>query len=188
MAKPGPRGRQALPEDPTLSLAPTSEDASTPAPPSDRIEVTLGETVGRYQVRRLLGQGGMGQVYLARDVVLGRSVALKIVGPGKGGGFSTERFLHEARAIARLNHPHVVQLYDFGEYKGGLYLALEYVEGGTLRERTRQGSLGPAQAPRHARAVADGVAHARTQRVYHCELQPRHAIIRNDSRGRVVGI
>src|SRR5215467_14075202 len=87
-------------EDPTRSLALT---ASEPAVPSGRIEVTLGEIVGRYQVRRLLGKGGMGQVYLARDVALGRSVALKIVGQGIGGFQS--RFLHEARAIAKLNHP-----------------------------------------------------------------------------------
>src|ERR1043165_7601939 len=97
----------ALSDEPTLSLAPTTGGH---AAADEQIEVTLGETVGRYQVRRLLGQGGMGQVYLARDVVLGRSVALKIVGPGKGGGFSTERFLHEARAIARLTPPNVAQL------------------------------------------------------------------------------
>src|SRR5262245_33022383 len=97
-------------EEPTRSLALTSSEPSH----SDRIEVTLGETVGRYQVRRLLGQGGMGHVYLARDVALGRSVALKIVGAGPG-GFQT-RFLHEARAVAKLNHPNVVQLYGLGEY------------------------------------------------------------------------
>jgi eukaryotic-like serine/threonine-protein kinase len=186
MAKRGPRGKQAVPEDPTLSLAPTSEDAADPAPPTDRIEVTLGETVGRYQVRRLLGQGGMGQVYLARDVVLGRSVALKIVGPGRGGGFSTERFLHEARAIARLNHPHVVQLYDFGEYKGGLYLALEYVEGDTLRERARRGPLGLDEVLRHARAIADGLSHAHAAGVYHCDLKPSNVMVGKDGRVRVV--
>ena len=64
------------------------------------------------------------------------------VSASTGSGFSTERFLHEARAIARLNHPHVVQLYDFGEYKGGLYLALEYIEGETLRQRASIGLLG----------------------------------------------
>ncbi|HEU4735045.1 MAG TPA: protein kinase [Kofleriaceae bacterium] len=182
-------------EEPTLSLsltsepppAASSESESSPAtPPGDRIEVTLGETVGRYQVRRLLGKGGMGQVYLARDVVLGRSVALKIVGPGKTGGFQTERFLHEARAIARLNHPHVVQLYDFGEYKGGLYLALEYVEGGTLRERAQQGSLGIDEVLRHARAIADGLAHAHAQGVYHCDLKPSNVMVGKDGRVRVV--
>jgi serine/threonine protein kinase len=126
-------GRKAMVvEQPTLSLAVTS---SEPPAPTARIEVTLGETVGRYQVRRQLGAGGMGQVYLARDVVLGRSVALKVVGGSRNAEVSTEQFLHEARAIARLNHPNIVQLYDFGEYKGGFYLALEYVEGDTLRER-----------------------------------------------------
>ena len=187
MGRRGARGRSALPEvpeDPTQSLAPTSEQPAAAA--SDHIEVTLGETVGRYQVRRLLGKGGMGQVYLARDVVLGRSVALKIVGPGKGTGFSTERFLHEARAIARLNHPHVVQLYDFGEYKGGLYLALEYVEGDTLRERARRGVLGLDEVLRHARAIADGLAHAHAAGVYHCDLKPSNVMVGKDGRVRVV--
>jgi serine/threonine protein kinase/formylglycine-generating enzyme required for sulfatase activity len=172
--------------DSTRSLEPTAEPQAEPARSTDRIEVTLGETVGRYQVRRLLGKGGMGQVYLARDVVLGRSVALKIVGPGKGGGFSTERFLHEARAIARLNHPHVVQLYDFGEYKGGLYLALEYVEGDTLRDRARRGALGLDEILRHARAIADGLSHAHAAGVYHCDLKPSNVMVGKDGRVRVV--
>jgi len=85
--------------------------------------VVLGQTIGRYQIRRILGRGGMGRVYLARDIVLGRSVALKIV----GGSSYSERFLHEARAIAMLNHPNIVQLYDYGEHDHGIFLALEYV-------------------------------------------------------------
>src|SRR5882724_10199717 len=195
------RGEQPMASDQTLSLAPTgteepsaafstgtsatSSDAGepfAPGPPAagEHIEVTLGETVGRYQVRRLLGEGGMGRVYLARDVVLGRSVALKIVGPGKGGGFRTERFLLEARAIARLNHPNVVQLYDFGEYKGGLYLALEYVEGETLRERARRSTLGIDELLRHARAIADGLAHAHAAGVYHCDLKPSNVMVGRD--------
>ena len=179
--KPGAPG--FVSDVPTLSLAPTASDTTTP---SDRVEVTLGETVGRYQVRRLLGQGGMGQVYLARDVVLGRSVALKIVGPSRGVKLSTERFLDEARAIARLNHPHVVQLYDFGEYKGGLYLALEYIDGDTLRERARHAPLGLDEALRHARAIADGLAHAHAKGVYHCDLKPSNVMIGKDGRVRVV--
>jgi formylglycine-generating enzyme required for sulfatase activity len=170
-------------DTPTLSLASTSSHTATP---SDRIEVTLGETVGRYQVRRLLGRGGMGQVYLARDVVLGRSVALKIVGPNRSVALSTERFLDEARAIARLNHPHVVQLYDFGEYKGGLYLALEYIDGDTLRERARHAPLGLDEVLRHARAIADGLAHAHDKGVYHCDLKPSNVMIGRDGRVRVV--
>lgn len=200
------RGEDRVANDATQSLALTSTEqpalsteqaalTSTQQPaltstgqpaPNDHIEVTLGETVGRYQVRRLLGRGGMGQVYLARDVVLGRSVALKIVGPGKRGELWTEQFLHEARAIARLNHPHVVQLYDFGEYKGGLYLALEYVEGDTLQDRVRNGTLGIDEALRHARAIADGLSHAHAAGVYHCDLKPSNVMVGKDGRVRVV--
>ncbi len=171
-------------EQPTLSLAVTS--SSEPPAPTVHIEVTLGETVGRYQVRRQLGSGGMGQVYLARDVVLGRSVALKIVGLDRSIEVSTEQFLHEARAIARLNHPNIVQLYDFGEYKGGFYLALEYVEGDTLRERVRAGTLALDEALRHARAIADGLCHAHDHGVYHCDLKPSNVMVGKDGRVRVV--
>ena len=174
---------------PTFSVAPTASGQSTASgqlPPPGHIEVALGTTIGRYQVRRLLGEGGMGQVYLARDVALGRSVALKLVGPSKGAGFATERFLHEARAIAKLNHPHVVQLYDFGEYKDGLYLALEYVEGVTLKGRAEHGTLGLDEVLRHARAIADGLAHAHAAGVYHCDLKPSNVMIGKDGRVRVV--
>jgi formylglycine-generating enzyme required for sulfatase activity len=172
-----------LSNEATRSVAVT---ASEQAAPNDHIEVSLGETVGRYQVRRLLGEGGMGQVYLARDVVLGRSVALKIVGPSKGGGFQTERFLHEARAIAKLNHPHVVQLYDFGEYKSSVFLALEYVEGDTLRDRAENGPLGLDEVLRHARAIAEGLSHAHAAGVYHCDLKPSNVMVGKDGRVRVV--
>jgi len=175
-------------EHPTLSLVVTSSQSGEPGEPAAlaRIEVTLGETVGRYQVRRQLGSGGMGQVYLARDVVLGRSVALKIVGLNRSIEVSTEQFLHEARAIARLNHPNIVQLYDFGEYKGGFYLALEYVEGDTLRERVRAGTMALDEALRHARAIADGLCHAHDNGVYHCDLKPSNVMVGKDGRVRVV--
>jgi formylglycine-generating enzyme required for sulfatase activity len=167
----------------TASIAAT---ASEPSAPRDHLEATLGETIGRYQVRRLIGQGGMGQVYLARDVILGRSVALKIVGAGKSSGIQSARFLHEARAIARLNHPNVVQLYDFGEYKHGLYLALEYVEGDTLRDRAQRGTLGLDEVLRHARAIAEGLTHAHAAGVYHCDLKPGNVMVGKDGRVRVV--
>jgi len=170
----------------TRSLALTSSDDLTPGPPG--IEVTIGETVGRYQVRRAIGRGGMGQVYLARDIVLGRSVALKLVGLVHGAALSTERFLHEARAVARLNHPHIVQLYDFGEYRGGFYLALEYIAGDTLRERARGAALPVDEVLRLCRAIADGLCHAHDHGVYHCDLKPSNVMVGKDGRVRVVGV
>ncbi|HEX4454791.1 MAG TPA: protein kinase, partial [Kofleriaceae bacterium] len=165
--------------DPTRSLGASSTDRLELAQPP---KLVVGETLGRYQVRRLLGQGGMGQVYLARDVVLGRSVALKIV----GGMHDTDRFLDEARAIARLNHPNIVQLYDFGVYRSGIYLALEYVDGITLRERVHRGALELDEILRHVRAVADALQHAHASMVFHCDLKPSNVMIGRDGRVRVV--
>jgi eukaryotic-like serine/threonine-protein kinase len=145
-------------------------------------EAVIGQTVGRYQVRRELGRGGMGQVYLARDVVLGRSVALKLVGRS----IHAERFLDEARAIARLNHPNIVQLYDYGDLEGGIYLALEYVEGETLRDRIHRGPIAADESLRHVRAIADALCHAHAAEVFHCDLKPSNVMIGRDGRVRVV--
>src|SRR5580698_3524098 len=178
----GPRGGGLVmigTNDPTRSIGANSTDRLELAQPP---KLVVGETLGRYQVRRLLGQGGMGQVYLARDVVLGRSGALKVV----GGMHDTDRFLDEARAIARLNHPNIVQLYDFGVYRSGIYLALEYVDGITLRERAKNGLLELDEILRHIRAVADALSHAHASSVYHCDLKPSNVMIGRDGRVRVV--
>lgn len=146
--------------------------------------IASGEVIARYQVRRLLGQGGMGQVYLARDVMLGRSVALKVVRHERVGAAGSERFVEEARLLAALNHPHIVQLYDAGVHRGDPYLALEYVEGETLRRRGTTYSLD--EVIRLTRAVADALVHAHGSGILHCDLKPSNILLGRDGRLRVV--
>jgi serine/threonine protein kinase/formylglycine-generating enzyme required for sulfatase activity len=179
--EPGGQLQQPSAEQATRSAIRTYSEPGPRAPRID-VEVVLGQTIGRYHVRRLIGEGGMGQVYLTRDVVLGRSVALKFV----GGNVCTERVLDEAVAIARLNHPNIVQLYDFGEYERAVYLALEYVEGDTLRERIARGRIELDLALRYTAAIADALAHAHGAGVFHCDLKPSNVMIGRDGRIRVV--
>ena len=112
-----------------------SEQAREPDT-SDELDLAPGTFVDHFRIMRLLGQGGMAQVYLARDSKLGRKVALKVIRPAVlGTSDAVERFLFEARATARFNHPHIVTIHAVGEYSGRPYVALEYLEGQTLRER-----------------------------------------------------
>src|SRR6476469_3766790 len=95
--------------------------------------------LGAYQLERRLGEGGMAQVYLARDVRLGREVAVKVLDRrlGERSGFR-DRFLREAKLAAALDHPNIVQLYDFGEEGGDLYLVMPYMSGGSLQDKLSQ--------------------------------------------------
>ncbi|MCU0685427.1 MAG: bifunctional serine/threonine-protein kinase/formylglycine-generating enzyme family protein [Polyangiaceae bacterium] len=145
-----------------------------------------GDVVGRYYIRRLLGQGGMGQVYLARDMTLGRSVALKVLRRDVLGAAASERFIEEARAIASLNHPHIVQLYDVGDHDDSLYLALEYVKGETLQRRVAREELGVDDVLRIGRAIADALTHAHDVGIFHCDLKPGNIMLGHDGRLRVV--
>ena len=96
--------------------------------PADRLEP--GALVDHFRVVRLVGRGGMGQVYLARDTRLGRKVALKVICARHwDGAQAVERFLFEARTTARFSHPHIVTIHAVGEHHGTPYLALEYLEG-----------------------------------------------------------
>jgi len=107
-----------------------------------------GAEVGGFRLMRLLGRGGMGLIYLARDTRLGRRVAFKVVDPARlGSPELVGRFLTEARAMARLSHPHIAQIYAAGEHQGSPYLAIEYLEGQALRERVREDPILPVVGP-----------------------------------------
>jgi serine/threonine protein kinase len=137
-----------------------------------------GRRFGAYEVLEELGSGGMGKVYRAKNVTLERIVALKTLAPqfSADQGF-VQRFLKEARAAARLNHPNIVQIYDFGCEGGVYFLAMEYVDGQSLRSLLKKYRLGEHDAVlliRHA-ARALGVAHA--EGIVHRDIKPDNLML-----------
>ncbi len=141
--------------------------------------------LGRYRVLRRLGQGGMGQVVLARHLKLGRLAALKVIHPGCLADPVTEgRFLREVRAAALLNHPHVVYAYDADRVGRSYYLAMEYVEGTDLgRLLEGRGPLPVAEALEYARQAALGLSHAHGRGVIHRDVKPSNLLLASDGRG-----
>jgi len=133
----------------------------------------------KYRLEQLIGRGGMGAVYEARDLGLGRQVAIKIM---LGGGFGHEtalrRFRREAQAVARLNHPNIVSLYDFGELEGGgAYLVMERLRGVTLRaEMKRVGVFSPAETADWFERILAGLAAAHEHGVVHRDLKPENML------------
>src|SRR5512137_1052464 len=112
---------------------------STEKVPEVRWLLAPDALVDHFKIIRPLGRGGMAEVYLARDTKLGRKVALKVIRPDAlGTPDAVERFLFEARATAKFNHPHIVTIYAVGEHQGKPYVALEFLEGQTLRQRLEQ--------------------------------------------------
>lgn len=123
----------------------------------------------------------MGQVYAARDEQLGRRVALKLVAASAG-----EEALEEARTTARFSHPNIVTLYMVGTYRGHPYLALEYLEGETLRERLRSGLLSVQEALRIGGDIAEALREAHAHRIQHRDLHPRNVFLCSDGRLRIL--
>src|ERR1041385_3155983 len=111
--------------------------------------LNAGTRLGPYEIAALVGAGGMGEVYRARDTRLGRTVAIKVL-PGHTADRSDvrQRFEREARAVSALNHPHICTLFDLGSHDGIDYLVMEYLEGETLAERLKKGSLAIEQTLR----------------------------------------
>jgi tetratricopeptide (TPR) repeat protein/predicted Ser/Thr protein kinase len=145
-----------------------------------------GTSIGDFRIRGLLGEGAMGQVYLAHDVTLGRRVALKLIKRAVMQSGGLDRFLEEARATASFNHPHIVTLYAVGEHDGRPYLALEYIDGQSLRQRAAAGRMTTREALQCCRAVAEAIAEAHRRGVVHADLKPENIVIPNDGRVRVV--
>ena len=146
-----------------------------------------GVLVDNYRILRRLGGGGMGEVFLARDTGLGRKVALKVLrSRDLGSTRSIERFLFEARTTARFNHPHIVTIHAVGEYGGNPYVALEYLEGKTLRQRMAEERLGLRDTLRIGLAIAEALAEAHRYRVLHRDLKPENVMIGRDGIVRVL--
>ncbi|MFH0901031.1 MAG: serine/threonine-protein kinase, partial [Pseudomonadota bacterium] len=152
--------------------------------------LVLDSMVDHYQVIRPIGRGGMGEVYLARDTKLGRRVALKMIRPGHlpSERRTVDRFLEEARITASFNHPHIVTVYGVGEHQGRPYLALEYVEGETLRQRMSAEKVAAKEAMRIGLAIAEALAAAHRSRVLHRDLKPENVILAKDGRLRVLDL
>ncbi len=154
---------------------------------TESVSVRPGERLDHFQLIRPLGRGGMGEVHLARDVNLGRKVAIKVLRPDAlGSREAVERFLFEARTTARFNHPHIIAIYHVGEVRGSPYVALEYLEGETLRQRMARARMSHTEAVRTALAIAEALAEAHAHSVLHRDLKPENVMIPRDGRLRVL--
>ena len=132
----------------------------------------------RYRIEGSLGQGGMGMVLLATDTRLGRKVAIKrMLGHAAINPATVDRFLVEAKSIAAINHPNIVQIYDYGRTKDGPFLIMEYVDGGTLFDRCRDGAIPLAEAVNLACQVCDGLAKAHEARIVHRDIKPANVLL-----------
>ncbi len=141
----------------------------------------VGQTIAHFRVIRLLGRGGMGEVYLAEDVNLGRSVALKLLPPPfQANDEGVRRFEREARATAALNHPNIVTVYEIGEWQGQPFIAMEFVDGETLGARLSRGPIAEGDAVRIGARIADSLAAAHNSGVIHRDLKPANLMLRAD--------
>ncbi len=143
-----------------------------------RMSLSPGARLGPYEISGPLGAGGMGQVYAARDMRLGRDVAIKVLSANLAGNAEAkERFEREARAIAALNHPRICTLHDVGEHDGVAYLVMERVDGETLAKRLERGPMKLDEALRTAVGVAEALAAAHARGIVHRDLKPGNVML-----------
>jgi eukaryotic-like serine/threonine-protein kinase len=146
-----------------------------------------GTRLGPYEITVLLGAGGMGEVYSARDTRLDRIVAIKILPPHRSDqADARERFEREARAIASLNHPNICQLYDVGIQDAIDYLVLEHLEGETLADRLNRGPLPLADLSRCAIEVSDALDAAHRRGIVHRDLKPGNIFLTAHGESKVL--
>ncbi|MCA9709370.1 MAG: serine/threonine protein kinase, partial [Myxococcales bacterium] len=181
---------RTMPRDPEDTTSPeassafeaadSSEAGSAPEQAGSSDESTH---VGRYRLIDKLGEGSMGMVYLAHDEQLDRRVAIKLLRPDSGG--DPRRLLREARSMARLSHPHIAAVHDVGTHGGDVYVAMEYVDGPTLREWMRQPHPW-AERREVLLQAARGLAAAHASGIVHRDFKPDNVIVGVDGRVRVL--
>jgi eukaryotic-like serine/threonine-protein kinase len=151
------------------------------------VPLTAGTRLGPYEIEGMLGAGGMGEVYRARDPRLGRHVAIKVLPTA----FSADvdrlhRFEQEARAAAALNHPNILAVYDIGAHAEAPFIVSELLEGQTLRDRLNSGPVAVRKAIEHALQIARGLQAAHEQGIIHRDLKPENVFITGDGRIKIL--
>ena len=145
----------------------------------DGMEVV--DLAARYTIEGALGKGGMGEVQLATDTRLNRKVAIKrILGDAATSKTAVNRFLTEAQSIAALNHPNIVQIYDYGRATDGPFLIMEYVEGSSLLDKCREGALDLEEAVNLTCQLCDGLSKAHAASIIHRDIKPANILITKD--------
>jgi serine/threonine protein kinase/tetratricopeptide (TPR) repeat protein len=151
------------------------------------MSLTAGDTLGRYEIRGTLGAGGMGEVYRARDTVLERDVAVKVL-PAEvaDNPDRLQRFEREAKAVAMLSHPNILEIYDYGREGGVTFTVTELLEGASLRDRLGSGPIGWRTAARIGAEIADGLVAAHGRGVVHRDLKPGNIFLTSDGRVKIL--
>ncbi len=147
----------------------------------------IGRTIAHYRILELLGRGAMGEVYLAQDTTLPRKVALKLLPQEtQGDRTSRSRLLREAQAAATITHPFICAIHELGEFEGTDYIAMEYVEGRTLKERLCQGPLSPEEALPLAAEMAEALEKAHGQGIVHRDLKPSNIMLADEGHPKIM--
>ena len=148
---------------------------------SSQTKLEIGRRIGHYEIKGLLGEGGMGEVYLAWDVRLGRPVALKLL-PAQftANADRVRRFGQEARAASALNHPNIITVYDVGRADSLHFIAIEFVDGETLRQRIGKARLNLGEALDIATQIASALAAAHSAGIVHRDIKPENVMLRRD--------
>jgi hypothetical protein len=168
----------ALALEDTAALDGTLSERSDAPPPSATPRLGAGKQLGHFRIERLLGAGGMGEVYLATDLALDRPVAIKVLPEEMAARADRrERLVREARAQARIAHPHVAHIYFIGEEVGQLYFAMEYISGTTVADRVAKGPLPVDDAVAIIRAAIMGLREAHKHGVTHRDVKPSNLMI-----------
>ncbi len=146
-----------------------------------------GTKLGRYEIREKIGEGGMGEVYLAHDEQLDRNVALKVLLPEFCCDLErVQRFKLEARAASALNHPGIITIHEIGEEDDKLFIATEFVDGITVREKIEKGGLTLLDAVIIAEQIADALAIAHREHIIHRDIKPENIMIRRDGYAKIL--
>ena len=174
-------------EDPDSFIDVPALEAAAQSIAEDPTGFTAGQRIGHYKIISLLGSGGMGEVYLAQDSKLGRKVALKLL-PASFTQVQerVRRFEQEARAASALNHPNILTIHEVDEVDGIHFIATEYIEGDTLRQRITERGLKPGEAIDVAIEVAGALAAAHHAGIIHRDIKPENIMVRSDGYVKVL--